>query len=60
MGRLVHELGASVLASKKYAAAVDVHDIVPRFFCHLVYHTMILGASYAGIVDHATASKDSD
>lgn len=49
---LIHELGASVLASKKDATAVDSHDIVPRLFRHFVHHAVMLGASYAGVIDH--------
>ena len=52
MRRLTHKLGASILASKKDAAAVDVHDIIPCLFRHLVYHSVMLCASYAGVVDH--------
>ena len=49
---LIQELGASILASKKHATAVDSHDIVPRLFCHLVHHAVMLGTSYAGVIDH--------
>ena len=52
MRRLIHELGASILASKKDAAAVDAHDIIPCLFGHLVYHSMMLCASYASVIDH--------
>ena len=57
MGHLVHKLGASILASKKDAAAVDTHDTVPRLFRHLVHHAVVLGASYAGVVDHTKSLK---
>ena len=39
MRRLVHELGARVLAPKEDAAAVDYHDSIPRIFRHTVYNT---------------------
>ena len=55
--RLVHELGAGVLASKEDAAAVDCHDGIPRIFRHLVYHSMVLGTAYTGIIDHAISSR---
>ena len=60
MGLLLHKLGASIFASKKDAAAVDTHDVVPRLFCHLVHYAVILGASYTGVVDHAISLEDSD
>ena len=59
MRRLIHELGASILASKKDATAVDSHDIVPRLFHHLVDHAVMLGAPYAGVIDHTIFLKAS-
>lgn len=58
MGRLLHELGTSVLASKKDASAVNTHHIVPCLFRHLVDKAVMLGATYASIVDHTICLKN--
>lgn len=59
MRRLVHELGASILAPKKDATAVGSHNTVPCFFSHLVHHAVVLSASYSGVVDHTMSFKSS-
>ena len=59
MRRLVHELGASILAPKKDATAIGSHDAVPSFFGHLVHHAVVLGASYSGVVDHTIFFRSS-
>ena len=55
---LFHELGASILASKKDATTVDTHDTVPRLLGHFVDHAVMFGASYAGVVDHTVFLKE--
>lgn len=60
MRLLLHELSACKFAAEEYAPAVDIHDIVPCLFCHLVDHTVVLGASNAGIVDHAVPRSSLD
>ena len=56
--QLTQELGARILAPEEDAAAIDSHDGIPRFFRHLVYHPVILGTAYTGIVDHSISSGD--
>lgn len=58
MRRLLHEVGTSVLASKKDASAVNTHHIVPCIFRHLVHDAVMLGATYTSIVDHTICLKD--
>ena len=60
MGLLGQELCASVLAAKEDATTVNIHDIVPGLFRHLVHHAVMLSAAYTGIVDHSTSQATSD
>ena len=54
---LLHELSTSEFAAEENAPTVDAHNCVPRLLGHFVYHTMVFGASYSGIVDHSEINQ---